>query len=147
MNEEEFKNIEKIIVDFKDEIKQEFRHQLGIQTEKFQHKLDIVVEGHQMLSDKMDRIKTELVERIGCVEHKLDIVAAKTDDTAARCDSISDKLDAVAAKTDETSVRLDLISDKLDNVAAKIDVVAADLTAHRADTEIHHMVYKIKEEG
>jgi|GEM_PF-3812044 len=34
--------IEKMLVDFKDEIKQEFRHQLGIQAENFQNKLDAV---------------------------------------------------------------------------------------------------------
>ncbi len=49
MNAENFKRLEGLIVDFKDEMKAEFRHQLGIQAEHFQHKLDIVVEGHEVL--------------------------------------------------------------------------------------------------
>ena len=115
---EDFKKIEKIICDFKDDIKQEFRHQIGIQSENFQRKLDIVVEGQQMLTEKIDRVKIELKERIGCVEHKLDIVAAKTDENTARIDLLSEKIDAVAA----------------------------DLTDHRRDTEAHSTIYKVKEE-
>jgi len=30
-------------------------------------------------------------------------------------------------------------------VSSKLDAVAADLQAHRADTEAHHHVYRIKE--
>ena len=101
----------------KDEIKEEFRHQLGIQAEHFQHKLDLVVEGHEMLSEKIDRVKTELTQKIDCITHKLDAVAAKGDETAS----------------------------KLDKVALKLDAVAADLQAHRADTEVHKNIYKVKE--
>jgi hypothetical protein len=31
-------------------------------------------------------------------------------------------------------------------VAGKLDAVAADLSAHRADTEVHKTVYKVKED-
>ena len=97
MNEEEFKKIEQVIINFKDDIKQEFRHQLGVQSETFQHKLDMVVEGHQMLSEKLDRVEVKLDKRIDCLEKK-------------------------------------------------IDAIAADLTAHREDTEIHHPIYKVNED-
>jgi hypothetical protein len=73
---------EKLIV-FKEEIKEEFRHQIGIQSENFQHKLDIVVEGHQMLAGKLDRVETRLDTRMDCLEHKIDTVAAKLDTVAA----------------------------------------------------------------
>ena len=72
---------EKLIV-FKEEIKEEFRHQIGIQSENFQHKLDIVVEGHQMLAEKLDRVETRLDTRMDCLEHKIDTVAAKLDTVA-----------------------------------------------------------------
>ena len=114
----------KLISTFKDEIKEEFRHQLGIQAEHFQHKLDLVVEGHEMLSEKIDRVKTELTQKIDCITHKLD---------------------AVAAKGDETASRLEKVASKLDKVALKLDAVAADLQAHRADTEVHKNIYKVKE--
>jgi len=72
---------EKLIV-FKEEIKEEFRHQIGIQSENFQHKLDIVVQGHQMLAEKLDRVETRLDTRMDCLEHKIDTVAAKLDTVA-----------------------------------------------------------------
>ncbi|MDD5167740.1 MAG: hypothetical protein PHN75_02905 [Syntrophales bacterium] len=89
--------IEKMISEFKDEIKVEFRHQLGIQSEHFQHKLDVVVEGHQMLAEKIDRVEERLDKHMDCLEHKL-------------------------------------------------DAVAADLAAHRVDTEVHKKPYRIREE-
>jgi len=97
MNSEDFKRLEQIVGNFKEEVKAEFRHQIGIQSEHFQHKLDIVAEGHQMLSENIDRLKTELSQKIECVTHKL-------------------------------------------------DAVAADLSAHRADTEVHKKVYGVRED-
>ncbi len=44
MNGDDFKKIEEM-----------FKHHVGMMTEDFQHKMDIVVEGHQMLNDKIDR--------------------------------------------------------------------------------------------
>ncbi len=61
-----------------------------------QHKLEIVVEGHQMLSEKIDRVEMRLDKRMDCLEHKL-------------------------------------------------TAVAVDLSAHRADTEAHPPVYRVKE--
>ena len=44
-----------------------------------------------------------------------------------------------------------MLSDKIDAVdkhlSGKIDAVAADLSAHRADTEAHHGVWRVKEES
>jgi predicted nucleotidyltransferase len=40
MDGEDFKRLEQIIVNFKEEVKAEFRHQIGIQSEHFQQKLD-----------------------------------------------------------------------------------------------------------
>jgi hypothetical protein len=37
-----------------------FRHHVGILTENFQHKLDIVVEGHQMLAEKINHVEVRL---------------------------------------------------------------------------------------
>ena len=96
MDSADLNKIERLMLDFKDEIKGEFRHQIGILSENFQHKLDIVVEGHQMLAEKMDRVKTELEQKIDCV-------------------------------------------------ARKVDAVAADLASHRADTESHGPIFRVKE--
>ncbi len=71
-----------------------FKHHVGIIAEDFQHKMDIVVEGHQMLAEKIDRLEV-----------------------------------------------------RMDRLETKVDGVAIDLAAHRADTEAHHGVYRVKESG
>ena len=113
MNEKDFDKIDSMIA----------RH-IGVFAESINHKFDILVEGHQMLCEKIGRVKTDLEQRIGCVEHKLDVMAAQGSSTAA-------KLDAVAAQGSST--------------AAKLDAVAADLKAHRTDTEAHGHIYRVKE--
>lgn len=46
------------------EIVEEFQHQLGAQRENFQHKLDLVVEGQQMLAESLDCAKGVLVRLV-----------------------------------------------------------------------------------
>ena len=73
--------------DFK-KIEDMFKHHVGMMTEDFQHKLDIVVEGHQMLSEKIDRVENRLDRvEVGLkrVEGKVDAVA--TDLSAHRADT------------------------------------------------------------
>ena len=72
--------------------------EIGVLMEDVQHKFDIVVEGHQMLSEKIDRVEGTLTKGI-------------------------------------------------DEVSRRIDAVAANLSAHRADTEAHHGVYRVGEPG
>ena len=123
MNGEDFKRFEQIVINFKEEVKAEFRHQIGIQSEDVkaefrhqigiqsehvQHKLDIVVEGHEVLRKEIRDTREELCEKIKLVDFKLETM-------------------------NET-------------LNEKIDAVAADLSAHRADTEVHKKVYKVKED-
>ena len=122
MNGEDFKRFEQIVINFKEEVKAEFRHQIGIQSEDvkaefrhqigiqsehFQHKLDIVVEGHDVLRKEIRDSREELCEKIKLVDFKLETM-------------------------NET-------------MNEKFDAVAADLSAHRADTEAHPPVYRVKE--
>jgi hypothetical protein len=114
MNEHDFEKIESMIS----------RH-VGAFSDSIQHKLDLVVEGHQMLSEKIDRVEARLDGRIDCVVGKLD---------------------ATAAKLDATIVKVDTMAVKLDATAVKLDAVAEDLKAHRRDTEAHSpVVYRVKE--
>jgi vacuolar-type H+-ATPase subunit I/STV1 len=108
MNGEDFNRLEHIVFNFKEEVKAEFRHQIGIQSENIQHKLDIVVEGHDVLRKEIRDTRSELLEKIAFVDFKLETL-------------------------NET-------------LNEKIDAVAADLKAHRADTEVHKKVYKVKED-
>ena len=68
MDEKEKKEIEKI-----------FKHHIGILSEDFQEKLDIVAEGHKMLTEKIDRMGLSLdkvEEGLERVETKVDAVAS-----------------------------------------------------------------------
>jgi hypothetical protein len=53
------------------------------------------------------------------------------------------------ASHEHTAFLIKTLNDKIDNVetrlSVKLDSVAADLSAHRADTEAHHGVYRVKE--
>lgn len=69
------------------------RH-VGAFTDSIQHKLDLVVEGHQMLSEKIDRVEERLDGRIDCVVRKLDAVAAQGNATAAKLDALAADLKA-----------------------------------------------------
>ncbi len=60
-------------------IEEAFKHHIGILSEDFQHKLDLVVEGQQILGDRMDRIEG----RPDRVEHRLDRVEIKVDAVAS----------------------------------------------------------------
>ena len=110
MDKEDIKEIEEIFV----------RH-IGILSEDFQHKLDIVAEGHQMLSEKLDAVEGRLEKRIDGVESRLDRVESR--------------LDRVEKKIDSTDAKL----------SKKIDDLSADLTAHRTDTEMHRAGYQVRE--
>ena len=77
---------------------QDAERHLDVILENSDHKLDLVIEGQQMLAERLDRMELELKE---------DII----------------------------------------NVDRRMTTLAADLTAHRADTEAHHGMYRVKEEG
>ena len=45
----------------------------------------------------------------------------------------------------ETKERFEVVDLKFEVLNTKIDSVAVDLKAHRADTEAHHGIYRVKE--
>jgi len=47
---------------------------------------------------------------------------------------------------EELCEKINLVDFKVGTLNQKIDGVAADLKAHRTDTEVHKKVYKVKEE-
>ena len=65
--------------------------EIGVLMEDVQHKFDIVVEGHQMLSEKIDRVEGTLTKRIDEVEtnlsRRIDAVAANL--SAHRADRLA----------------------------------------------------------
>jgi len=105
---------------------QQFQRHLSVVAESFDHKLGLVVEGQQLLGEKVDRLEG----RVGNLENRLESVELKVIAVENKIDGVADNLKA----TDE-------------RLSAKIDAIAADLKAHRADTEAHHGVYRVKESG
>jgi outer membrane murein-binding lipoprotein Lpp len=107
---EEIKAVRSEAGSFKEEIKNDFRHQVGILAEDFQHKLQLVAEGQQMLAEKIERMNNDI-------------------------EGVDRKVDAGIAGLAGSIRQLD----------KKIDAVAADVAAHRADTEGHKRGYMVKE--
>ena len=94
---------------------------LQVILESIDSKFDLVLDGHAALDQKIDRKFDQLNEKI---EHNTFMIS-----------TLNGKIDAVATDLKATDKRL----------SGKIDAVAADLKAHRADTEAHHGVYRVKE--
>ena len=125
MTEHDMKNLEAMLQ----------RH-VGAVYEDFQSKLDLVVEGQQALQHEMRETRTELKGDIELCNFKIDTLNQKID-------GVEDKLTKKIDDVEETlTKKIDGVEVSLTN---KIDGVAADLKAHRADTEAHHGVYRVKE--
>lgn len=121
MNAKDYEKIESMIS----------RH-IGVFAESINHKFDILVEGHKMLSEKIDRVEERLDKRIDCLEHKLDAVAARTEQNTVA-------IQGLAIRTEQNTVAIKELSSKVDNLAD-------DLAAHRRDTEAHPRLYKVQED-
>lgn len=74
MTEDDFKRIENMMA-----------HHVGVAMEDAQHKFDLLIEGHQMLSERMDRMESRMDSRMDSLEAKIDGVA--TDLAAHRADT------------------------------------------------------------
>lgn len=70
MNEQQLASV---LASFKEDIIKAFDQRIGIAEESFQHKIELVVEGVQILGERMDRVETHL-ER---VEEKVDKVSVE----------------------------------------------------------------------
>jgi len=84
MKEKDFERIEEMVQSKFDQQTKTFQGYLGVMSEDFRHKLDIVVEGHQLLDAKIDRLDERLGGKIDAVaddlaEHRRDTEAHKDD--------------------------------------------------------------------
>jgi uncharacterized protein Yka (UPF0111/DUF47 family) len=67
-------------------------------------------------------------------------VGIMTEDFQHKLDLVVENHQMLAEKIDRMEVRLERVEDKVDSVAT-------ELAAHRADTEAHGPVYRVKESG
>ena len=98
---------------------------LGILLEDIREKFDLVLEGHSSLHKRIDKAEQNLNDKISLVDFKVGVLHQKIDSVDKK---LSEKIDTVDKKLSE-----------------KIDAVAADLAAHRADTEVHEKRYKVSD--
>ena len=82
------------VIDTKlEHVKEDFSHQVTMQAELTQNKLDLIVEGQQIQVEWMDRFEG----RMDKIEHRLDGVEVKIVAMDKKFDGIDKKLDGVAA--------------------------------------------------
>lgn len=131
---------------------------LEIILEDINSKFDLVLEGHVALDQKIDRKFDQLSEKVDHNSFLIDTLNKKIDGVDERLskkidsveEKLSNKIDAVDTRL---SNKIDSVEEKLNQkidsveqkLSQKIDGVAADLKAHRVDTEMHHGVYGVKE--
>jgi outer membrane murein-binding lipoprotein Lpp len=94
---------------------------LEILLEDIRSKFDLVVEGHEVLNNRIDDAFQKLDDKISLVDYKVG--------------ALNTKIDRVESS----------LNAKIDRVEKKVDAIADDLAAHRADTESHRGLYKVKE--
>jgi hypothetical protein len=99
---------------------------LEILLEDILGKFDLVLEGHEVLRSEIHELGRKTDERFDLVDFKIDTLNKKID-----------------AGDEKLSMKIDAVDDKL---SKKIDALSADLSAHRANTEAHHGVYRVKED-
>ncbi len=105
--------------EFKKEIKEEFRIHTGILIEEFQKRINFVIDGQEVLTQRVDKIDSRLTK----VETKVD----KIDSRLTKVETNIDKMDS-----------------KLTKVEDKVDNIHTELTSHRNSTELHTPIVKQK---
>lgn len=108
---------------------------LEILLEDINGKFDLVLEGHQVLRNDIQRVREESQERDDHLLFLIQTLNTKIDGVETR----------LSACLDGVETRLDGVETRLDRVETKVDGVAADLAAHRRDTEAHGGVYCVRE--
>jgi hypothetical protein len=94
---------------------------LEIILEDIRGKFELVLEGHDVLHKEIRDTRVELCEKISLVDFKVDALSQRVDELDRKVDGMGKSL------------------------TQKIDAVAADLKAHRTDTEAHSPVFRVKE--
>ncbi len=93
MTEDDFRRIEQMMAS-------QLARQIGVVEENIQHKLDLVVEGQQMLTEHMDRMETELRGDIQKVDERLTRVEARLTGVETKVDGVAADLAAHRADTE-----------------------------------------------
>lgn len=103
----------------------------------------------QLISEIFEKQRTEFQQAFNVAidrfEHKLAIVAESVQILAEKTEAIDIGQQTLIARFDNLELKVDHLESRFDNLEQKVDGLAGDLSAHRADTEAHHGVYRVKE--
>jgi len=149
MTESDKTYIEQLFKVHTTELTNEFIRHVEIISENFDLKIGLIADGHATIRQEMRDIRDELKQDISLLDFKIDTVNAnlskRIDAVAADLKVTDAKVDAVAADLKITDAKVDAVAADLRTTNAKLDAVATDLKAHRADTEAHGSIYRVKE--
>ena len=101
---------------------------------------------HKLLQPELTAIKEKQTEHDGKFIDMLghfDGVHKRLDTLEMEYHSLVGGMNRVEQQQDRLEIKIDGVEDKL---GKKIDGVAAELKAHRADTEVHRGVYGVRED-
>ena len=101
---------------------------------------------HKLLQPELAAIKEKQTEHDGKFIDMLghfDGVHKRLDTLEMEYHSLVGGMNRVEQQQDRLEIKIDGVEDKL---GKKIDGVAAELKAHRADTEVHRGVYGVRED-
>jgi len=125
------------------ELDEKFARHVTAISESFDHKIGLIADGHITLHQAIQDLARKTDERFDLVDFKIDTLNKKIDTVDER---LSKKIDGVAADLKATDERLSKKIDTVEtNLTRHIKAVATDLKAHRADTEAHGNIYRVKE--
>ena len=116
------KNLEQIdkkIVDFKDEIKRHF----GVVVEDLEDKIELVAEGHLDINRRLDGIDGHL----DGIDGRLDGIDGRLDGMDGRLDGIDGRLDRVDGKIDALSEQVAANSEDLTIIKGDLNIIKQDL--------------------
>ncbi len=125
MTNNEYARLEQLFKTQAAELDEKFARHVTAISESFDHKIGLIADGHITLHQAIQDLARKTDERFDLVDFKIDAVAA---DLKATDQRINNKIDSVEER-----------------LSKKIDAVATDLKAHRADTEAHGNIYRVKE--
>ena len=108
------------------------KEHVEILLEDIKGKFDLVLEGHDVLRQEIREVKQDAQE-------KFEFLSVLIHGVNKRVDAVDKKIDGI---NESLNKKIDSVEERL---SGKIDSVAADLTAHRADTETHSIRYKVSE--
>lgn len=99
----------------------------------------------QKLEENAEEIKRHTGVLLNGVQHKLELLAEGQQEIVERMDRFEVRLDSVERIVTEHSGQLAGLAADQKATNNKLDAVAADLTAHRHDTEAHGRGYLVSE--